>query len=558
MILKIRNNTTFIKEIEIDKPMTIETLANSMQEELPYRILCARVNGHRKRLSKLIDDDCVVDLLDLRDAWANMVYQSSLSLLYIKAVHDVVGKDVDVKLHNSLSKGIYTTIHSNLVNGNTDQLIQARMQELVDARIPFMQTRLDREALMYVSKRENNRWLYSMIEHTPDLQVAFQSVLDDEKQIFYMYMVPDTSYLEHFEIKRYKNGMLLRFPHPSCPNVVPVYTEQKLLYNAFSEATKWDRITGIQYASNLNETVLSEDSLRLVLLSEALHEKRIAEIAEQINQENKRIILIAGPSSSGKTTFAKRLCTQLSVLGKKPLYLGTDDYFKNREETPLGKDGKPDFECLGAVEVDLFETQMNDLLAGKKVDIPQFDFVDGVKVFGKRITSIRKNQPIVIEGLHCLNPELTKNIDAKDKFSIYISPLTQLNIDPHNRIPTTDARMLRRIVRDAQFRGSDAALTISRWAKVRKGEEENIFPFCENADVFFNSHCVYELAVLKKYAEPLLQAITPDQKEYAEARRMLHFLQFFVSLEDDTLIPNNSIMKEFIGGSVLAKWWFNS
>ncbi len=543
-----------LETFDFDHEVLIEDVVKLVQSKLPYRILCARVNEHRQPLNTVLKKDCKVELLDLRDPWANMVYQSSLSLLYMKACKDVVG-ECDVLFHNSLSKGIYTTIQCGTMASDLDVLIQRRMEELVHDAVLIEQEKLDRDALLDLAKETKNRALYSMVEHTPDLKVAFVSKIEDVQEIFYMYMVPNASYLEYFEVKRYKNGMLLRFPHPSDPSVVPMYCEQKLLYNAFSEATRFDRITGMNYASKLNETVLKQDSLRLVLLSEALHEKKIAEIAERINQEHKRIILIAGPSSSGKTTFAKRLCTQLSVLGLKPLYLGTDDYFKDRLDTPLGKDGKPDFESLHAVDVDLFETQMKALLAGKKVDLPVFDFVEGKKVFGKRVTSIRNNQPIVIEGLHCLNPELTKNIEESDKFGIYISPLTQLNIDPRNRIPTTDARMLRRIVRDANFRGCDASVTIRRWKKVREGEEVNIFPYCENADVFFNSHCVYELAVLKKYAEPLLLAITPEQEEYVEARRMLHFLQFFVSMSDDSVIPNNSIMREFIGGSVFAKWF---
>ena len=271
-----------------------------------------------------------------------------------------------------------------------------------------------------------------------------------------------------------------------------------------------------------------------------------------IHHRGKRIILIAGPSSSGKTSFAKRLCIQLRVIGLKPLYLGTDDYFIDRKDLPVGPDGKKDLESLHAVDINLFTSQMNDLLAGKKVDLPTFEFVQGIKEYGKRITSIEAGQPIVIEGIHALNPALTEDIPEDVKFRIYISPLTQLNLDEHHRVPTTDARMLRRLVRDYRTRGRSAAETIDDWPSVRAGEEVNIFPYNSQADVFFNSQAIYELAVLKKYAEPLLKGIKVSQPEYSEAQRMLEFLSFFVPLKDESCIANNSIVREFIGGSVLV------
>ena len=271
-----------------------------------------------------------------------------------------------------------------------------------------------------------------------------------------------------------------------------------------------------------------------------------------ITRRKKRIVLIAGPSSSGKTTFARRLCIQLKVNGLNPLYLGTDDYFVERTNTPLDEYGEHDYENLGAVDIELFNSNMNDLLAGREVDLPEFDFMEGKKTFGKRITKIKQTQPIVIEGIHALNGDLTPYIDDGEKFRIYISPFTQLNIDRHNRIPTTDARMLRRLVRDYQYRGHSAQSTISSWPKVRAGEDKNIFPYNDQADVLFNSVHIYELAVLKKYAEPLLKDIKEDEPEYSEAVRMLKFLRFFRTIEDDSIIVNNSIIREFIGGSIFV------
>ena len=291
----------------------------------------------------------------------------------------------------------------------------------------------------------------------------------------------------------------------------------------------------------------------MILLSEALHEKRVAEIADMIVGKGKRIVLIAGPSSSGKTSFANRLCIQLRVAGVKPLYMGTDDYFVERENTPLGEDGKPDYENLDAMEVQLFNENMNDLLSGKEVDMPTFNFITGKKEFGKRLTKIDASTVVVIEGIHALNEAMSEHIKEDDKFKIYISPLLQLNIDIHNRISTTDARMLRRMVRDNMHRGYDAERTIEVWPKVRAGEDKNIFPYNGEADVVFNSAIVYELAVLKRHAQPLLEGVPEDSPAYGEAKRLLQFLRYFDSLKGERYIPNNSILREFIGGSILLE-----
>jgi uridine kinase len=325
-----------------------------------------------------------------------------------------------------------------------------------------------------------------------------------------------------------------------------------MLYNAFLEEGMWAELMGVHYVSDLNEKVGAGEDRELIQISEALHEKKIAEIADMIAKEGRRIILIAGPSSSGKTTFARRLNIQLRVNGFKPLYLGTDDYYVNREHTPLDEYGEKNFEDLEAIDLELFNNQLNDLLDGKEVDIPHFDFYNGVKVFGTRKTTIQPGQPILIEGIHGLNGKLTEFVPDEEKFRIYISPFTQLNIDEHNRVSTTDARMLRRIVRDHQFRGYSAKKTIELWPKVRLGEAKNIYPYSNEADVLFNSSHIYELAVLKKHAEPLLMEITREDPEYSEAYRMLNFLQFFDVIEDDHVIVNNSIIREFIGGSIFV------
>ncbi len=339
-------------------------------------------------------------------------------------------------------------------------------------------------------------------------------------------MVPSTGYIKLFELRKYRKGILLRFPYYGKPDVLPEYVDDYMLYKAYGEEYKWLDLLGVQYLADLNNVIAGGGARDMILMCEALYEKRIVEIATEIIKRNKRIILIAGPTSSGKTTTAQRLCIQLKVNGLEPLYLGTDDYFLERKDTPRDERGNYNFENLDALDINLFNNHINDLLAGREVDIPEFDFVTGIKTFGNRITSVYENQPIIIEGIHALNDKLTEQIDEDKKFKIYISPLTQLNLDQHNRVPTTEARMLRRMVRDHNFRGNSAAVTIRTWPKVRAGENLNIFPFTGEADIVLNSVMAYEICILKKYAEPLLREITPEQPEYSEALRLLDIIKF--------------------------------
>lgn len=535
---------------EFEEQITAEDVIPEIETEFP--IIGASVNHHFIRLNDPIRSSGTLVLHNLRERYANMSYQASLSMMYLKAVHDVLGGNVRISINNSLSKGLYTVIHTGGVNEETVAKIEAHMKKLVEEDLPIMEKEMNRDELLEYCEKHNFRESITLLESAKDLHQAMICSIGNETSMFYIHMLPSTRYLNLFDLRKYRNGVLLRFPHPGNPAIVAPFVEQKLLYDAFSEENHWHTLVGVNYAAQLNEKVCSDECLNMVMLSEALHEKKTAEIAEMIRESRKRIILIAGPSSSGKTSFAKRLCIQLQVIGLKPLYLGTDDYFINRDDMITDENGNKDFEGLSAVDVGLFTQQMNDLLAGKQVDIPEFDFIEGKKIFGKRITSVDRSQPIVIEGIHGLNPKLTEGIDDEQKLKIYISPLTQLNIDSHNRVPTTDARMLRRLIRDNRTRGRDAATTIRSWSSVREGEDVNIFPFCYDADIFFNSQCVYELAILKKYAEPLLSQITEDQDEYPEAQRMLRFLDFFMPMEDDSIIANNSIIREFIGGSILV------
>ena len=534
-------------------PAALEELAEEFAAELPYTVMLAKVNGKYEELTFVPEEDSEVELLDIRNHSADLAYQNSLCLLYLKSVMDVMGK-VTVRIDNSLNKGLYTEIDSEQPVTETQvEQIENRMRELAAEDIAIVREVYQREDAIEIWEEYNYMEKGRLLREKEDIREAKFYSIEGYRNFFYGLMVPSTGYLKYFHLEKYRDGVLLRFPQPSRPDEMPENIDDSKIYEAFKEAKQWHRLLDLEYLADLNERMRGNSWKELVLLSEALHEKKIAEIADRITSENKRIILIAGPSSSGKTTFARRLCVQLRVNGLKPLYMGIDDYYLDRCDSPVDEDGHYNFENLDSIDVELFNNNMNGLLAGETVDLPEFDFMKGEKVFGKRLTSIEADQPIVIEGIHGLNGQLTEKIDDRQKFRIYISPFTQLNIDIHNRVTTTDARMIRRIVRDYEFRGSSAAETIALWPKVRAGEDRNIFPYNGQADVMFNSALAYELAVLGKYAVPVLEEVQPDQPEYAEAVRLLKFIRYFEFMDDDGAVPNNSIIREFIGGSIFAE-----
>ncbi len=550
LFIQCPNGQTIQKKYK--KGVTCEEVMKHLS--FAYPIYACKINNRYERLNYKIYDDAKIELFDLRNPYAKMSYQMSVTLLYLKAVKDVSGDDTTVHMANSISKGVFTTIHhTKLSKSDLIEKVKKRMVKLVEADLPILQVKKNRDEILHLfSKNDSFPYESDIVKSAYDIQEVTIATLDDTQHLFYQYLLPSTKYLKLFDLHEYRRGIILQFPQGSDPLHVPLFMEQNLLYEAFSEEKSWENLMGVNEVSTLNQKVLNHDYKEMILLSEALHEKKIADIARMIQEKKKRIVLIAGPSSSGKTSFAKRLCIQLRVIGVKPLYLGTDDYFINRKDLPLQADGTKDFESLSAVDVELFTQQMNHLLSHVTVDLPEYNFIKGEKEFGKRVTTLKDDQIIVIEGIHGLNPELTKGIKDDEKFKIYISPLTQLTIDRYHRIPNTDARMLRRLVRDHRTRNVSAAETIESWSSVRKGEEKNIFPYNGEADVFFNSQCIYELAVLKKYAEPLLKEITYESSQYAEAQRLLRFLDFFVPIQDDSCITNNSIIREFIGGSIIA------
>lgn len=539
------------EDVVVGDKITLEEIAERFQKELPYRILACKVNNEFQSLDRYVQEGSYIQLLDMRTQAANLIYQNSLSLIYLKAVSHVL-KDVTCDIENSINKGLYTEIMGREKITEKDvEDIQKKMEEIVSMDYPILKESLSPEDAVKYFKNEGMKENVNLIREGRKEPVSFYTV-DGYKGFFYGLMVPSTKYIEHFQLKKYRNGILVRFPHPSNPNVIPEYVDETVLYRSFGEQNRWGKLMCINYVYDLNKKVRQGKSKEIIQLSEALHEQKIISIADMIKKSGKRIILIAGPSSSGKTTFAQRLCIQLRVQGLKPLYMGTDDYFVEREDTPLDENGERNFEDIEAVDLDLFNGNLNTLLSGKEADLPTFDFITGHKSFGNRKTRIHSDSPIIIEGIHALNEKLTKDIPRAEKFKIYISPLTSLNLDSHNRIVTTDHRMLRRMVRDYKYRGHSAESTISTWQSVRRGEDKNIFPYSNEADVMFNSVHLYEICVLKKYAEPLLSNITRDMEEYGDAKRLLKFLGFFETIENDEVISNNSILREFIGGSIFV------
>ena len=549
MIIRFKVPDGDFVEKEIEKGTSIETLYDEVKDDLKYPCVAAKVDNEYQSLSYVIDGECSVELLDMRTKGASRIYQASISMVFLCAARKVLG-DVLCQISNSLNKGFFIELKTK--GGSTKEMtesIREEMQNLIDRDLPFTKEYLSREEGIELIKEIGDNAKLRLAESLPDLKYMQFYTLDGYSQFFYTLMVPSTKYVNKFRLEKYKRGFLLRFPDKYNPDGIPDYVDEVNMYKAFAEQNSWDELLGVKYVCDLNEKIQNDDYQDLILLSEVLHDKKITEISNMITEENRRLVLIAGPSSSGKTTFAKRLCIHLRVNGHKALYMGTDDYFLDRDEMTPDENGEYDFEGLDAVDTKLFNHDMKSLLNGEETDLPEFDFKEGKKYFGGRKTQIDKKTVIVIEGIHALNPESTESLPKESCFKIYISALTCLNIDGHNRIPTTDGRLLRRIVRDARTRGNLAKRTIEMWPSVRRGEEENIFPFQESADVMFNSAMIYELAALKLYAEPLLHEIEKDEPEYLEAQRLLKFLGYFVSIPSDK-IPINSIAREFVGGSI--------
>lgn len=535
--------------VPLEVPIRVEELASRFQPAYKAQIVAAIVNNELKELHhKLEETGTTLRFVDLTSEDGIRIYQRSLSFVFIRATMEIF-YGCKVKVHHSLSKGLYCEFDYNrpLTVEDIGQIRQ-RMQEIIDRNEPFLKETVSTEVATRLFNQHGMDAKEKLMKYRRHEYIHLYT-LGWLRDYFYGYMVPSTGYLKLFGLIPYDKGVILQHPTKYSPSSLPEFEEHRQLAKIYSEAEEWAHILDISYVANLNERIESNLQGELIQVAEALHEKKVAQIADLITEKGARVVLIAGPSSSGKTTFAHRLMVQLRVNGLKPITLSTDDYFVDREKTPLDEDGNFDFESIDSVNVEQFNEVLTRLLEGEAVSMPIFNFKLGKQEFPGKILQIGPKQPIIIEGIHGLNDRLTAMIPKDEKFKIYISALTSLNVDDHNRIPTTDTRLIRRIVRDSKYRGHSAKRTISMWPSVRRGEERNIFPYQESADAMFNSALPYELAVLKRYADPLLREIGADEPEYSEAKRLLKFLHYFLVIEDEDLIIQTSIIKEFIGGS---------
>ena len=533
-----------------DEGTTFEKIANDFQDRYEHRIVLGCEGFHLFELKKMLKRDCELKFITTGDSIGNKTYKRSMCLMMVKAIHDICNHDhsCKVRIDFSVDKGYYCTVAGNVeVNEEFLFRVRNRMLEMVAAKIPIEKRSVHTDEAIALFKQHGMHDKERLFEYRRVSKVNIYS-MNEFEDYYYGYMVPDASYLPYFELYLYGEGFVIQMPEVDNPTVVPPFRPRQKLFQVLNESSKWGDMLGIQTVADLNEAVTKGNLQETILVQEALQEKKIGDIARTIvDRGNVKFILIAGPSSSGKTTFSHRLSIQLRAHGMIPHPIAVDNYFVNREDTPKDKDGNYNYECLGAIDVEQFNQDLTDLLEGKEVELPSFNFKTGRREYHGQTKKLGEHDVLVIEGIHCLNDALTYALPKENKFKIYISALTQLNIDEHNRIPTTDGRLLRRMVRDARTRGTSARKTIAMWPSVRRGEEENIFPYQEEADVMFNSALIYELAVLKQYAEPVLFGIEKDCEEYIEAKRLLKFLDYFVGIGSEH-VPANSLLKEFIGG----------
>lgn len=480
-------------------------------------------------------------------------YTKTLKFIFIKAALDLFPKS-KITIEHSVGKGIFGEIFKDEpLNEKDVKDIKAKMQELINRDLPINKIKVTKEKAIDIFTSYNMYDKVLLLE-----QVDFKEVklyeLDGRYDYFYGPMTERTSDIKAFDLMYYDNGFILRRPNDYEKFTLAEFVEQRKMSSIFRETEKWLDILGIGNVGSLNKKIDQGKLINLIMISEALHEKKIAEIADKIfSKEDVKLILIAGPSSSGKTTFANRLGVQLRVNGIIPVPISLDDYFVNRDETPIDENGEYDFETIESVDTELFNKHLNLILQGEEVEMPEFNFIKGEREWNGKMMKLPKNGVIIVEGIHALNPILTSHIYEKYKFKIYISALTQLNLDNHNRITTTDVRRVRRIVRDQLSRGHGAEDTLKMWHKIKRGEQKNIFVYQEEADVMFNSTLVYELCVLKNYALEELEKIKEDSIVYEEAKRLKEFLGFFREVDKD-IVPSNSILREFIGGSIFYKY----
>ncbi len=545
---RVCNITFGDKKAQYVRGTTFLDIAQEYKSQYQDDIVLAVFNNKLWELNRTVETDGLLSFLTTADTKGRKAYRRSMVMMLEKAIFNLYGTKIKLRVMHTLGQGQYCELEGSIpVSSDLLDEISAEMRRLCEADIKihkhtihtdlaiakFNGYGMEDKAKLFRFRRSSHVNLYDM---------------DGFQDYFYGYMVPSTGYLKYFELMEYEDGFVMVFPNEDTKKVSEFHTSNKL-YHTLMEAAAWAQQMHINTIGELNEQIVKGRVQDIILLQEAEMEKRISKIAEQIAKEkNKKFIMIAGPSSSGKTTFSHRMSIQLQAHGLMPHPIGMDNFYVDREKTPLDENGQYDFECLEAIDLELFDTTMEKLLAGEEVELPHFNFKNGKREYKGEFLQLGTDDVLVIEGIHGLNNRLLSTLPKETKFKIYISALTQINIDEHNPIPTTDGRLIRRIVRDAFMRGTSAEHTIEMWQSVRRGEEKNIFPFQEQADVMFNSALIYELPVLKMYAEPLLFAIGPDSPQHMQAKRLLKFLDYFLQVPSEE-VGRNSILREFIGGS---------
>ena len=535
---------------EVKEGTTLSDLAKQVQLPQEPIILLAYMDGKLRELFTPMTKDCHVRFVTLKEQAGYMAYKRTATLMFLKACEDLLGTGATTKiaLDCSIGNSIFCDfLEDRVIDEAFARSIQKRMEELAKANLPITKRSLDTDQAAKYFDRIGFKGKKELFQFRRESKMNIYS-LDGYDNYFYGYMAPSTGYISAFLVSAYQHGVVLQIPKRKQTEEIVPFTPQPKLFHVMQRSREWTKTMGVDTVGALNDEITHGNINHLILLQEGLQEKLLADIADEIVSKNKRIILIAGPSSSGKTTFSHRLSIQLQIAGLTPHPVSMDDYFLDRELSPRDENGNYNFETIASLDVDLLTKHINQLLDGEEIDVPSYNFITGKREYHGHKLKIGEKDVLVMEGIHGLNGTLTNEIPEDAKYRIYVSALNQINLDEHNRIPSSDGRLLRRIVRDAMTRGNDARETISRWDSVRKGEEDNIFPYQEEADVMFNSAQIYEIAVLKQYAEPLLFAVPRDCPEYQEAKRLLKFLEYFLNIPSEA-IPKTSLLREFIGGS---------
>ncbi len=547
-MVRVEYKEGLIKEYPENTPLS--EIAHSFQSRYNYPILIAKVDNVIEELAYNITKKCSVDFYDRSSTFGHTVYSHGVHFLMIVAIKKVLGNDAEVIIQHSIDKGVYCEIVNKEINKDIIKQIESKMEELVKQDYNFIKLSVSRKDAMNFFKKKKQFDKVDVFKYISNTYINLYR-LDEYYDYFFSEMPYSTRVLDEFKLTYIKdNSFVLSYPSINNPKYTEDYSHHKMMFDAFLDYTNLGKTLGISNAADLNKIVSLGKYNDVIQLAEANYNSQLAKTADIIyNKKNKvKIVLLAGPSSSGKTTTARKLEVYLKARGFKTHSISTDDYFLNRIDTPKKANGDYDFESLKAVDTDLFNKHLLKLLAGEKVMIPEYNFVLGEREYKGRTLQLGENDIVIIEGLHALNPELTLAIDDANKFKIYISPLTQLNIDNHNRIHTSDTRRLRRIIRDNKYRGWNAADTLRNWKNILEGEEEYVFPYQNKADIIINSALIYELGVLKTYAEPLLFSVNEDDEVYPEAIRLINFLRNFLPIPSDD-VPKESVLREFIGGS---------